>query len=57
MTAPPSVPAFEAFIRGHEYCGELDTPGPSGPSRIIRVWMTCTCGAVSSRALEPAHRQ
>jgi hypothetical protein len=29
--------ALEAFIREHEYCGELDT----GLERD-RVWMTCT---------------
>ena len=43
--------ALEAFIREHEYCGELDT-GLEGD----RVWMTCTCGAVITRALESAHR-
>jgi hypothetical protein len=32
--------ALEAFIREHEYCGELDT-GLEGDL----VWMTCTCGA------------
>ena len=40
--------ALEAFIREHEYCGELDT-GLEGD----RVWMTCTCGAVVNLILEP----
>jgi hypothetical protein len=31
--------ALEAFIREHEYCGELDTGLEND-----RVWMTCTCG-------------
>ena len=39
--------ALEAFIREHEYCAELDTGLADD-----RVWMTCTCGAVISRALE-----
>ena len=34
-------PPLEAFIREHEYCGELDI-GVDGD----RVRMTCTCGAV-----------
>jgi hypothetical protein len=38
--------ALEAFIREHEYCGELDT-GLEGD----RVWMTCTCGAVLVRVV------
>jgi len=38
-----------AFIREYEYCGELDTGVEDD-----RVWMTCTCGAVIVRALEPA---
>jgi hypothetical protein len=29
--------ALEAFIREHEYCGELDTGLDDD-----RVWMTCT---------------
>ena len=37
---------LEAFIREHEYCGELDTGVDAD-----RVWMTCTCGAVISRTL------
>jgi len=40
--------ALEAFIREHEYCGELDTGVDDD-----RVWMTCTCGAVINRPLEP----
>ena len=40
--------ALEAFIREHEYCGELDSGLEDD-----RVWMTCTCGAVFNRALEP----
>jgi hypothetical protein len=32
--------ALEAFIREHEYCGELDTGLEDN-----RVWMTCSCGA------------
>ena len=31
-----------AFIREHEYCGELDSGLDDD-----RVWMTCTCGASS----------
>jgi len=34
-----------AFIREHEYCGELDTGGLDGD----RLWMTCTCGATINR--------
>jgi len=41
--------ALEAFIREHEYCGELDSA-----VEMDRVWMTCTCGAVIVRALELA---
>jgi hypothetical protein len=41
--------ALEAFILEHEYCGDLD-----GGVERDRVWMTCTCGAVIVRALEPA---
>ena len=37
-----------AFIREHEYCGELDT-GLDGD----RVWMTCTREALMVQALEP----
>ena len=44
--------ALEAFIREHEYCGELDTGLEDD-----RVWMTCTCGAVISQALEPTGRE
>jgi hypothetical protein len=38
--------ALEAFILEHEYCGD-QTPEED------RVSMTCTCGAVIVRALEP----
>ena len=41
-----------AFYLEHQRCGELD--GGAGEEWI---WMTCTCGAVISRTLEPAHRQ
>jgi len=40
--------ALEAFILEHESCGELDSAVEDD-----RVWMTCTCGAVFNRALEP----
>jgi hypothetical protein len=40
--------ALEAFIREHEYCGELDTGLDDD-----RVWMTCTCGARIARQLGP----
>ena len=40
--------ALEAFILEHKYCGELDAA-----VEVDRVWMTCTCGAVIDRALEP----
>jgi hypothetical protein len=39
--------ALEAFIREHEYCGELDTGVEDD-----RVWMTCSCGAVLVRSVE-----
>ena len=35
-----------AFIREHEYCGELDTGLEDD-----RVWLTCTCGAVLVRVV------
>jgi hypothetical protein len=38
--------ALEAFIREHEYCGELDTG-----LKDNHVWMTCTCGAIIVRAI------
>jgi hypothetical protein len=44
--------ALEAFIREHEYCGDLDTGLEDD-----RVCMTCTRVAVISRTLEPARRQ
>jgi hypothetical protein len=37
---------LEAFIREHEYCGELDTA-----LEDERVWMTCTWGAVLVRPM------
>jgi hypothetical protein len=40
--------ALEAFILEHEYCGELDSAFEQD-----RVWITCTCGAVINRLLEP----
>jgi hypothetical protein len=43
--------ALEAFIQEHEYCGELDAAVEEN-----RVWMSCTCGAVIVRLLEPAAR-
>ena len=42
------VSALEAFIRGHEYCGGLDTGLEDD-----RVRMTCMCGAVIVLMLEP----
>jgi len=41
--------ALYAFFQEHRYCGNLaaDVEGD-------RVWMTCTCGAAISGALEPA---
>jgi hypothetical protein len=41
--------ALHAFYEEHEYYGELDAGVEDD-----RVWMTCTCGAVIVRALEPA---
>ena len=43
--------ALDAFILEHEYCGGLDSAVEDD-----RIWMTCTCGAVCVRALEPAAR-
>jgi hypothetical protein len=40
--------ALEAFSLEHEYCRELDSTVEAD-----RAWMTCTCGAVIVRALEP----
>jgi hypothetical protein len=34
--------ALYAFFQEHQYCGDLD-----GGVEADRVWMTCTCGAVS----------
>jgi hypothetical protein len=39
--------ALEAFIREHEYCGELDADVGDD-----HVWMTCACGARMSRRLD-----
>jgi hypothetical protein len=36
--------ALEAFIREHEYGGQLDTGLDDD-----RVWMTCTCGPTINR--------
>ena len=44
--------SLAAFLDEHRYCGELD-----GGAEEEWIWMTCTCGAVISRTLEPAHRQ
>ena len=38
--------ALEAFIREHEYCGELDTDGE-------RVWMTCRAATSRSEKERP----
>ena len=40
--------ALAAFLQEHRYCGELD-----GGVEEDQVWMSCTCGAVISRVLEP----
>jgi len=40
-----------AFLQEHRQCGVLD-----GGADEEWIWMTCTCGAGISRALEPAHR-
>jgi hypothetical protein len=39
---------LEAFIREHEYCGEVDGLEDD------RVWMTCTCGASICRNADHA---
>jgi hypothetical protein len=44
--------ALSAFFQEHQYYGDLDAGVEED-----RVWMVCTCGAVISRSLEPAHRQ
>jgi hypothetical protein len=41
-----------AFLQEHRWCGEMD-----GGADEEWIWMTCTCGAVISRTLEPARRQ
>jgi hypothetical protein len=38
----------DAFYPEREYCGELDSAVEDD-----RVWMTCTCGALISRMLDP----
>jgi hypothetical protein len=43
---------LDAFLQEHGRCGDLDSAVEDD-----HVWMTCTCGAVISRALEPARRQ
>jgi hypothetical protein len=48
----PLLDALYGFYQEHERCGDLDSAVEDD-----RVWMTCTCGAVISRALEPARRQ
>jgi hypothetical protein len=48
-TAKTLFDALQAFFQEHQYCGDVDT-GVEGDY----VWMTCTCGAVVSQALEPA---
>ena len=40
--------ALEAVILEHEYCGELDSAVEED-----HVWMTCTCGPMIVRMLEP----
>jgi hypothetical protein len=37
------------FVQEHEYCGEL-----ASDVEVDRVWVTCTCGAMIVRPLEPA---
>jgi hypothetical protein len=41
-----------AFLQEHRWRVEMD-----GGADEEWNWMTCTCGAVISRSLEPAHRQ
>jgi putative tryptophan/tyrosine transport system substrate-binding protein len=41
-----------AFLDEHRCCGELD-----GGAEDEWIWMTCTCGAVISRTLEPARHE
>jgi hypothetical protein len=41
-----------AFLDEHRYCGELD-----GGAEDEWIWMTCTCGAVISRTMEPVNRR
>src|SRR5678816_4539054 len=42
---------LDAFFQEHRRCGDLDSAVEDD-----RVWMSCTCGAVISRTLEPASR-
>jgi hypothetical protein len=37
------------FLAEHRRCGEMD-----GRTDEEWLWMTCTCGAIISRMLEPA---
>ena len=48
FSARSLLSALSAFCLEHCYCGELDTGVDD-----VRVWMSCTCGAGISRALEP----
>ena len=49
MSVMTDLLALHAFYLEHQYCGELDSDVEDG-----FVWMTCSCGAVISRLLEPA---
>jgi len=40
-----------AFLQEHRWCGEMDGGADE------ELWMSCTCGAVITRSLEPARRQ
>jgi len=42
-----AIAALDGFYLEHRRCGELESGAEDG-----RVWMTFTCGAVISRALE-----
>ena len=48
MTTPLTT-ALDAFYLEHRRFGELESAVEND-----RVWMTCTCGAIISRTLEPA---
>ncbi len=45
-TALAALRALEAFIQEHRRCGELDSAVEED-----RVWMTCSCGAMTIRTL------